>query len=244
MIRLSVVDWAAWAPGLESRASWQDWAASPRLPLGDDTPALAEVPAMQRRRIERLGRMAIQAVLWCEASAGTPLVFASRHGDVARSLGLLETLADGEPMSPTGFSLSVHNAVAALHSILRSDRANYLALAAGNATMEAAWLEAAALLADGAPEVRVIAYDLPLPEAYAACVDGPEAPHACCWQVAPEGDARVLARLGLSWESAGAAPATQDGLPSALEMQRFLLSGDASCERVAEGRRWRWRRHG
>jgi hypothetical protein len=81
-----------------------------------------------------------------------PLVFASRHGDVARSMDLLGALASDQPLSPTGFGLSVHNAIAALYSIARGHRGNYLALAAGQATVEAACLEAAGLLADGARE--------------------------------------------------------------------------------------------
>ena len=88
---------------------------------------------MQRRRIERLGRMAIQAACWCQEAeeSGVPLVFASRHGDVARSMELLEALAADEPPSPTTFGLSVHNAIAALYSILRRDRGNYVAVAGG-----------------------------------------------------------------------------------------------------------------
>ena len=138
MIEFSVVDWAAWAPGLATRSAWQDWAQAPWLPEGEDTPGLPEVPAMQRRRIERLGRMAIQAACWCEAGEGAdsrvPLVFASRHGDVARSMDLLGSLVADQPLSPTGFGLSVHNAIAALYSIVRGERGNYLALAAGRAT--------------------------------------------------------------------------------------------------------------
>ncbi|PSD26986.1 3-oxoacyl-ACP synthase, partial [Stenotrophomonas maltophilia] len=93
MIEFSIVDWAAWAPGLSERSQWLGWADAPYPPVGEDTPALAEIPAMQRRRIERLGRMAIQAACWCEEGQGrtarSRLVFASRHGDVARSMELL-----------------------------------------------------------------------------------------------------------------------------------------------------------
>ncbi|PSD26840.1 3-oxoacyl-ACP synthase, partial [Stenotrophomonas maltophilia] len=116
MIEFSIVDWAAWAPGLSERSQWLGWADAPYPPVGEDTPALAEIPAMQRRRIERLGRMAIQAACWCEEGQGAdsqvPLVFASRHGDVARSMELLGALSNDQPLSPTGFGLSVHNAIA------------------------------------------------------------------------------------------------------------------------------------
>ena len=56
-------EWAAYGPGLSQREQWLDWAvADATLPGTDgvpwDAPTLPEVPAMMRRRIERLGRLA------------------------------------------------------------------------------------------------------------------------------------------------------------------------------------------
>ncbi len=42
MIEFSIVDWAAWAPGLSERSQWLGWADAPYPPDGEDTPALAE----------------------------------------------------------------------------------------------------------------------------------------------------------------------------------------------------------
>ncbi len=244
MIEFSVVGWSAWAPGLSSAEQWQDWAAAPWLPVGEEAPALAEVPAMQRRRIERLGRMAIQTACWCEQPAEqgeVPLVFASRHGDVARSLSLLQSLVAGEAMSPTAFGLSVHNAIAALYSITRGNRSNYLALAAGDATIEAACVEAAGLLADGAREVRVIAYEAPLPALYERFATEPDAGFAWCWRLQPAPQPGTRLRLG--WEAAGA-DAAPPALPRGLEAHHFLLSGQQRRVNVADGQRWTWQRHG
>ncbi|MHC1668893.1 beta-ketoacyl synthase chain length factor [Stenotrophomonas maltophilia] len=247
MIEFSIVDWAAWAPGLSERSQWLGWADAPFLPQGEGAPALSEVPAMQRRRIERLGRMAIQTACWCEdghgADSQVPLVFASRHGDVARSMELLGALVNEQPLSPTGFGLSVHNAIAALYSIARGHRGNYLALAAGQATVEAACLEAAGLLADGAREVRVVVYESPLPEVYAAFADEPDPFFAWCWRVvAPT---RALPTLSLQWDGAPAPVTAAPGLlPHALDLHRFLLAGAPALEHVANGQRWRWSRRG
>ncbi|WP_166926565.1 beta-ketoacyl synthase chain length factor [Xanthomonas sp. 60] len=247
MIEFSVADWAAWAPGLSARSEWLDWAASPHLPLGEQTPALSEVPAMQRRRIERLGRMAIQAACWCEdgegADSGIPLVFASRHGDVARSMELLNALTRDLPLSPTGFGLSVHNAIGALYSIARGYRGNYLALAGGRATVEAACIEAAALLADGAQEVRLVVYESPLPEVYADFADEPDPFFAWCWRVTAPHPERPTLRLDWSIDPAAGVPEA-GGLPHALDLHRFLLAGQAALERRADGQCWRWTRHG
>jgi hypothetical protein len=247
MIEFSVVDWSAWAPGLATKSDWQQWASSPYLPSGDDTPALPEVPPMQRRRIERLGRMAIQAACWCEQPddvGQVPLVFASRHGDVARSMELLDTLRQDAPLSPTAFGLSVHNAVAALYSIARGQRGNYVALAGGQGTVEAACVEAFGLLADGAEEVRVIAYESPLPPVYAGFADEPDPYFAWCWRLARTD--RPGARLSLAWgsEPAPAGLPTPPALPHSLDLLRFLIAGDERLDVQADGQAWRWLRHG
>jgi len=168
-------------------------------------------------------------------------VFASRHGDVARSMDLLGSLAAAEPLSPTGFGLSVHNAIAALYSIARGHRGNYLALAAGQSTVETACLEAAGLLADGAREVRVVVYESSLPDVYAEFADEPDPFFAWCWRLAPSGTAG--SGLRLAWEPATDAADTAPGLlPHALDLHRFLLSSSPALEHVTQGQRWRWSR--
>lgn len=246
MIEFVVADWAAWAPGLAERSDWQAWAAAPWLPRGDETPALAAIPAMQRRRIERLGRMAIQTALWCEtgdaADSRVPLVFASRHGDVDRSVELLQAVASDAPMSPTAFGLSVHNAIAALYSISRGHRGNYLALSAGRSTVEAACLEAVGLLADGAPEVVVVVYEACLPAIYREFADEPDTFFAWSWRLRAAPADGI--RMSLRWSPAGDATDTPPTtLPQALDLHRLLLAGPAERVRVAQGQRWHWIRH-
>lgn len=244
-IQFTIAEWAAWAPGLETAEAWQAWALKPFVPVGDGTPALGEVPAMQRRRIDRLGRMAIQTAYWCQRAEaeGIPFVFASRHGDVACSVQLLEALSRRESLSPTSFGLSVHNAIAALYSIVRGERGNYLALAAGRATPETALVEAAGLLGDGAPEVLVVIYDAALPEVYADFRDEPDPFHAWCWRVAPEGGEgiRVSLTCGAGTETGPAPPAD---LPHGLEVLRFLLAGSGALRHRVDAQQWEWRHGG
>ncbi len=238
------MDWSAWAPGVTTREDWQRWAQAPWLPSGEDTPALSEVPAMQRRRIERLGRMAIQTACWCEQpdeGGQVPLVFASRHGDVARSMELLDTLSADEAMSPTAFGLSVHNAIAALYSIARGHRGNYLALAGGRSTVETACVEAFGLLADGAPEVRLVVYESPLPAVYASFADEPDPYFAWCWRLGRAD--RPGTRLSLGWDAA-TADSPPGLLPHGLEAMRYLLSDAPALHFAADGQQWTWQRHG
>lgn len=238
--QFSVQAWAGFAPGLESPEAWRAWASEPGLPTGEAMPALAEMPAMQRRRLEKLGRMALQVAWHCqpEGTGDMPLVFASRHGDIGRTFEMLAVLARGEALSPTQFGLSTHNAIAAQYSITRVLAGNYLAVSAGANSAAAALVEALALLADGAPAVLVVVYDNTTPEAYAAYRDEPEAPYAWAWRVGPpcEGHPRFSIEAG-----AGLATGT-GALPHGLDVLRFFLAGDAGL--VSPDGAWQWRRHG
>jgi hypothetical protein len=67
-IRFNIKNWAAYAPGLHDQAAWLAWAHDVCLPRGDDVPVLSEMPAMPRRRLERVGRLALQVAYWCQTA--------------------------------------------------------------------------------------------------------------------------------------------------------------------------------
>ncbi|MCX7564274.1 beta-ketoacyl synthase chain length factor [Xanthomonadaceae bacterium XH05] len=240
-IQFCVTDWSAWAPGLDSADQWMHWARNPFLPHGDSLPSLSHVAPMQRRRIDRLGRAAIQAADGCRRAedSADPLVFASRHGDVVRSLALLEALNAGEPMSPTQFGLSVHNAIAAQYSILHGLRGNYTALAGGTASVETALVEAAGLLADGAASVTMVYCDATLPPPYTPFRDECEALYAFAWRMTDLGHGHGR-RMSLAWE-AGDDDAPENALlPKALAAHRYLLLGESVRRSHAGGLQWWW----
>jgi len=245
MLTFSIAQWQGWTSGMQDTSSWLHWAEHPYCPVGEPSPPRLEfLPPMQRRRLSPLARAAFECA-WPVAHdhPPMPLVFASRHGETTRNFGLLQALAAGEALSPTAFGLSVHNAIAALYSIARGHRGNYLALAAGQATVETACLEAAGLLADGAREVRVVVYESRLPEIYATFADEPDPFFAWCWRLTAPTPGQPT--LSLQWEAAPEATATAPGaLPHALDLHRFLLSGAPALEHVAQGQRWRWGRRG
>ena len=239
-VRFAIAGWTACAPGLEGPADWEAWARAPFPPQGDPGAKLDAMPAMQRRRLNGLGRAAVQAA-WTvhEPAPDVPVVFASRYGDAERCLNLLRTFAAAGEASPTDFTFSVHNAIAGMYSIARGDGAASTSIAAGAGTAACAVVEACAQLADGAREVLLVCYDAPVPGEYAAFADEPAATYAWAWRiVAAQPDAP---HIELTWTSDAAARSAD--LPFGLEVLRFAVSG-ATQARLGDGATaWTWSRH-
>lgn len=233
----SVEAWSAFAPGLTDDEAWLQWARASWLPHGDGVPELEEMPAMQRRRVERLGRAALQVAWRCqrEDEPEIPLVFATRHGDIGRTHRMLAELAQEQPLSPTQFGLSTHNAIPAQYGIARALHGNYVVVSAGAESAEAAVVEAQALLADGASAVLAVVFDGPTPDDYAAFRDEPEAWYAWAWRLVPARDG--LPTLSLR----PGAPQVRGDLPHGLDVLRFFLAGEHSLPAADGGG---WTRHG
>ena len=127
------------------------------------------IPPLLRRRLTDLGKMAFNG--FYAASAGlngkhVPWVIACRHGDTTRMNRLLTELARGETLSPTDFSLSVHNAIAAQFAIATGNKKMQTALSGGDQSFELGLLEAYALQKEVNETVGYIYYDYPLPMQY------------------------------------------------------------------------------
>ena len=194
MVRFKLQSWNAFAPGLESHSAWREWLQHPSSLSSElGKTSLKQVPPMLRRRFTELGRCAAGAALpLLEGIESIPGVFASRHGDTPLTLSLLEGIAEGEPMSPTGFSLAVHNALSGLLSIARKDVSEVTAIAATENLIPNALIEAVTQLQDQ-PRVLCVIYDLPLPELYKPYSDSTPFPCAVAMILSrEEGDCFVL----------------------------------------------------
>ncbi|MBD9412989.1 beta-ketoacyl synthase chain length factor [Pseudomonas sp. PDM16] len=228
--------WRAWAPGLDSAADWHAWQQAPFAPQdGGEQPDVGFLPALQRRRLSRLARMAFH-VAWplAEEHGPMPLVFASRHGETPRTLAILSDLAHDEPLSPTQFSLSVHNAIIGLWSIQRGDTSEMTALAAEGDGLEQALLEAATLLGEGSPSVLLIVAEETPPELYRPYIDDVPFPYAVA----------LLLRPGAEWQLQlveGSGP--RAAWPHALELVRALSGNVDSLQHHWKRRQWNWSRN-
>ena len=237
MINFNIAAWRAWAPGLDSVADWQAWSQHPYvIAASDASPDVSFLPAMQRRRLSRLARMAF-SVGWplAEGHEALPLVFVSRHGETPRTFDMLNELAARQPLSPTQFSLSVHNAVIGLWSIMRGETSEMTALAAAGDGLEHGLIEACALLNDGAPAVLLVITEEQPPEAYRPWVDDVPFAYAVGLLLTPG----EQWHLSLSTRPADVAHAPW---PHALQLLQHLLSGQTSFQHAWENRLWQWQR--
>ncbi|EJN09274.1 hypothetical protein PMI40_00720 [Herbaspirillum sp. YR522] len=210
---------------------------------------------MLRRRASPAGKIALETAYAAHPlppqpdAAGDhdiPLVFASRHGECGRSVELLQALVAGSALSPTAFSLSVHNANVGLFSIARGMRGNGIAIAAGASTVEHALIEACGLLADGARQVLVVMADGPLPPVFGNFRDCDDEPFGWAWLVQGASQDGALPTLSLRWSGDDLPPAEPASrAPGGVEVLRLFLSAPdtAGLVRRANGRRWHWIRH-
>ena len=234
--------WSAWSAGREDADAWRRWCAEPAPLERSGHPEARFLPPLIRRRCSPLARIALTAAFACcgeEERARCSSVFASRHGNINESVELLERLALHQPLSPTTFSHTVHNAQAGLFSLAAANAHTSSSIAAQADTFGCAWVETLALLErePASPALLVIA-DVPLESAFAGMVDEIEAAYGVALLLASSGPGP---RLGFAVEAASCARA-RPRWPEAAEFLRWLLS-EEPCLRLGEGpRRFVWQR--
>lgn len=150
---------------IDSWAVWPPADMTAETLLQGQKEILQCVPKSLKRRLTPLAKTVFCAMIGCtEDLSLLPLVFSSTHGELAKSLAMMETIETGEEISPTAFSLSVHNAIAGLFTIAFNNKKSCTVLASGEAGITAAFIEALGLFHDGENEVLIVFYDEPLPD--------------------------------------------------------------------------------
>lgn len=130
-------------------------------------PKLAFLPPLKRRRLSESARLFFEAA-WqlTEQEANLPVVYASLNGEINRSFALWHSLLTEGDVSPTSFSLSVHNALVGQWSEMRQVKNETTAITSLKDSLETALLEAFLLLNDGQEKVLVVLVETPLSTEY------------------------------------------------------------------------------
>lgn len=230
---------------MQDAGSWLHWAEHPYCPVGEPSPPRLEfLPPMQRRRLSPMARAVFECA-WPVAAGQPPmpLVFASRHGETTRSFGLLQALAAGEPLSPTAFGLSVHNAIAGQWSIIRRETDESVALSAEEDGLELAFLEAGLLLAEGHDNVLVVLAEERPPAPYSPWIDDVPFSYAAAFRLRAGCDWRLENSADPASRTGGtAADSAAPGWPNTLNLLRHLALRTPRWQHANRGRHWLWTR--
>lgn len=203
MLKLRLKSWKAVTPELDNNRAWQRCADHPSVvDLDDAKTAIKQVPPMLRRRFNLVGRCVIgAAVPLLETDQKIPSVFVSKHADAELSLSLQRDLGEKSPVSPTDFSLAVHNAISGLLSIARKDTSAVTSIAPEQGMVVNGLIEAVGLLQEY-DEVLCVFFDAPLPELIAVNSAAFPFPFSIAMLLSNnEGQLLTLEQLGLSESS-------------------------------------------
>lgn len=135
-----------------------------------DFSALQHIPAMQRRRLSNLAKLALHTAR--QTLQDQPqvdyIVWSSCYGEEHKTVDILNEIVLGQMPSPTQFSTSVHNAIAGLYSILFKDHTLSTSLSScWQHCIEDAVMEAYGYLKTHQKQSALIVYyDEPLPSCY------------------------------------------------------------------------------
>jgi Beta-ketoacyl synthase, N-terminal domain len=225
--------WSAWAPGLDNRDD--------RLIEPSKVGVPECVPKMLKRRLSPLSRAVFNVADQCVKNGETyPVVFSSAHGEIGKSLEMLKTIQAKLELSPTAFSLSVHNAIAGLYSIAYGNSQEITVIAPGLDGIAPVFIEALGMLHEGADEVLIILYDEPMADFYPIAPFNLNATYPCALalRVSLTGD-------GLPLQFFYSAESRDDGEHTVqiLALLRFLLTEEQSLSLGNQGHSWIWRKN-
>lgn len=179
-LSIAVVRWCAWEfpNGRSPRSTY--YAHGEVICEETETPNLAGVPAIQRRRLGKLARTVFHVLSKCtEPDTDEPVIFSSYLGEIQRTYAILNSIAANEEVSPAAFSLSVHNAIGGQWSVIRNVKAPILALAPPSNSPVPALLEAIGILEEAVySAVNVVFYEEEYPAFFAAFFDSAPGPSA------------------------------------------------------------------
>ncbi|MEI7431727.1 MAG: beta-ketoacyl synthase chain length factor [Betaproteobacteria bacterium] len=217
-----VARWCAWKPCLS-----QDGTLLP--------PDVSFVEPMLRRRLSSLTRMTLRVAYDC--AHGIPdvrFVYASRHGELARTTTMLEALAGKDELSPAIFSMSVLNASTGLFSMLEKNVAPATAISAGCSSFGYGLLEACMQLKDHPEHSVLFVYaDEPAPAVYGEKELAGSGAHAVGMLLQSSADTRV------EWFLSGSEATPSDEVQS----QAFLRCLETGESEWCDGENaWSWKK--
>ena len=232
--------WNAWVPGINSRDDRLKGSDGGAAFLQDQAVAPDSVPKILQRRLSPLAKAVFTATDKCiVVGEQIPAVFSSANGEICKSLAMLKAIQAGGDVSPATFSLSVHNAIAGLFSMVYANQQEITVIAPGQEGIAPAFIEGLGLLQAGADAVLLVLYDEPVADFYPVSPFnlGADYSYALALKIALTGE-------GLPMRLSRSSAAGDDG-EHHLQLSafiRFLLAGDKSLRLGKRGHSWQWQK--
>ena len=236
MVRLQIERWSFWSPESPDPAGWSDYWADDDAIRKTGEPDPSVIPAMQRRRLSRLSKMALAAAL--DASSDMAIdysIFCSQHGEIVKTSALLSSISQGVELSPTAFAQSVHNTSSGLFTVISKTHTASSSIASGPNTFAYGWIEAQAYLHRN-PNHRVLLVDFDevIPDEYQSYSDRVMTDYALALVL------RAPDEGGMDMTSAP--PGDDEPLPQGPLFLAWERSTSASFSLTTDGRGWQWDR--
>ena len=181
----------------------------------ENLPDVSFIPSMLRRRMSGLEKIAVGLAL--KIAPETPdytTVFASKFGEWAQTVQLIQQFFKDREMSPAGFSNSVHNAAAGAFSLITKNTNTYTSVAAGDDTLEMAILKALFEKKD----VMVVFVGEHNPEIYSPLLKASQNAFGLAFMIKNDGKRRIKIASGIK----------DSGILTLDKMVNFLR-GDTNC---------------
>jgi len=239
LLSFNIESWNACALGLTETTQWEAWAKTLDWPSEGKVDA-SSIPPMMRRRMSIQSKLAVQTALNELNNQDIDyLVFSSRHGELHRTVTIIEDILSGEEASPMAFAQSVHNTAAGLTTIASKKPIPVTSIAAGENTFHSALLDAFIFLHENPKsKVLLIDFDQPLPHIYQEFEEQRFSDYAVgC--VLTSGHQFTVQRKTTSSSTSLAMSSLPQGLQC---FQHFLLHSN-SWEINSQKQQWLWSRN-
>lgn len=245
MIKLAfnIDAWSAWSESRCNRSEWLKWATDQKFVSEKLKPDVSMIPPMKRRRMSTLSRMALATAMECvHGDTRKPIcVFASRHGELTRTVKLIRAMAEEQDVSPTDFAMSVHNTAAGLFSIFTGNTLPSTTVVGQDSTLVSAFIEAIIYL-DRFPRhpVLLVLFDEPLPLPLDHLPEAPEEASSIALLLSiSEKPNLKIEQIAESYSDRSQSGKTRD---DTVEFLRFFLGGQKEFQVAGENGIWRWTR--
>jgi hypothetical protein len=234
-INIKISDCCALAPGLSTNEDWMTWAKSGQCDQ-QALPAFDLVPSRMKRRMSLSSKLVIQVSLLLSSRHDIDYgVFISRHGELPRTLKLLNEILSGEEASPIAFSQSVHNTASGLFTIADKNPLPVTSLAACQDSFQQGVIEAFSRLNTSVKQkILLVCFDEVVPEVYNSFADELSSCYAL-GLVLESGDGWVVETCDLEKVS------KEIALPQALQFAQSYFLGRKNFIIAGSRQNWEWK---